>query len=106
MIGATLRDLAEQIADSTKAQSANIENQLADVEKQQTKLDQERSDLLRARDAARSAHQRLSDFDGSSCPHCWIVDGERASLRSIGGGTDDHDVFHCTRCDRRIEVDF
>jgi hypothetical protein len=103
---ANLSDIADDYARSIEAQATNAEHELREVEAEQVKLDERKAKALSAREAARSAPQRLADYDNSSCPFCWIGGQEIGVLRPIGGGNDTADMFRCARCKQVVSVDF
>jgi hypothetical protein len=86
---------AQEIAEHAYGKIAQLDDQLADIEKQKAAIDAEREN-------ARGALKRAADFPvkrGADylCPLCWVDNAVTSTLRPVGS-PDSRDIFRCNIC--------
>lgn len=104
-IARTVLEIANEYASSLNAGIPAIQRELADIEKQKSGKEAKLN-------VARNALKRVSEFPALLrsevvCPYCWINDGRKATLRTVGHGPGDDprsDMFRCNSCHRSFEV--
>ena len=95
-VSGRLREVAKELVGGLQGKILALQKEIGDLQAETRK---KQASL----DTARSAAQRLFNYDpvfGGNiyhCPRCWIIDEARSPLRPISGGAD-YDSFTCEMC--------
>lgn len=103
-IEAQIADIASRLAAHQQHHASGLQNEINEIEARKVKL-------LAERDLARSARERLTNFQVKigadyQCPDCWISRNVRSALYPIGDGERHLDRFRCRSCDQVWEFSF
>jgi DNA repair exonuclease SbcCD ATPase subunit len=95
-----LQQEAEDTASRLRFRMSGLDQELAQLEARKAQIEEERN-------SARAASQRLARFRPQigadyQCPVCWVERETESSLRPIGGGTEQEDIFRCDACDQKF----
>jgi len=101
-VSAVLIQIAKELAALANDEALSYQKEIDETKR---RLDELTAKLK----AAQEAPARLDGFDvqiGSDyqCPHCWMKDGIKSTLRPVGNPDGDADRFRCNACDRIIEI--
>jgi hypothetical protein len=90
-----MKRIAREIAEHAQAKISNLDQQLAEIDKQKMQINTER-------EKASSALKRAANFPvklGADylCPACWVDDDVTSTMRPAPS-PDRNDIFRCNRC--------